>query len=532
MSRRGLGVAVVAAWLALVALHVRREAFRTPEDLLAASAAALGPGSHFYTVRADGRAIGMASSRLDTLPDGFVYDDLLTLDLPALDTLHRVTVRTRLTLDRSLAVRSFAFSLDSEIGRFTADGETDADGTLSMRIGDDRGARRHELPADVLLPAALTLRLAASGRLEVGAELEARVFDPSVLETRTVRLAVTARDTVLVPDSVIPAAGGGWSVQTYDTVPAWTVEQEFAGIRVRSRVDADGRLVSADSPLGFGMERTAFELARSEWEDASAEPAGAAGYGSVIEGTAIATGVLADARVRDALAVRLLGVELDRFDLSGGRQSLSGDTLRVRREALPDAVGWRLPWGADGALASGPEPVGARARLGGRARDAETRGPEPGALESTALIQADDPRILRAAREIARGETDPLAVARALNDWVHDALEKDITLSVPSALQVLEAREGDCNEHTVLYVALARALGLPARTAAGLVHVDGRFYYHAWPEVWLDGRWVAVDPTLDQFPADASHLRFLVGGLARQVELVRLIGRLDLEVVP
>ncbi len=120
--------------------------------------------------------------------------------------------------------------------------------------------------------------------------------------------------------------------------------------------------------------------------------------------------------------------------------------------------------------------------------------------------------------------------ARRLTDWVHDNLDKRITLSVPSARQVLEARRGDCNEHTVLYVALARAAGLPARTAAGLVYVRGRFYYHAWPEVWLD-RWVPVDPTLGQFPADASHLRFVVGGLARQVELVRLIGKLRLDIV-
>lgn len=114
--------------------------------------------------------------------------------------------------------------------------------------------------------------------------------------------------------------------------------------------------------------------------------------------------------------------------------------------------------------------------------------------------------------------------------WVHEELEKRITVSVPSALEVLETRRGDCNEHTVLYVALARAVGLPARTAAGLVYVDGRFYYHAWPEVYIDG-WVAVDPTFGQFPADAAHLRFTVGGLARQVELIQLVGRLTLEVV-
>ena len=77
---------------------------------------------------------------------------------------------------------------------------------------------------------------------------------------------------------------------------------------------------------------------------------------------------------------------------------------------------------------------------------------------------------------------------------------------------------------------MARALGLPARTAVGLVYLDGSFFYHAWPEVWL-GEWVAVDPTFGQYPADAAHIRFVVGGLAQQVEIIRLIGRLNIEVL-
>ena len=101
---------------------------------------------------------------------------------------------------------------------------------------------------------------------------------------------------------------------------------------------------------------------------------------------------------------------------------------------------------------------------------------------------------------------------------------------MPSAVQVLESGQGDCNEHTVLYVALARSLGLPTRTAVGLAYVNGAFYYHAWPEVWL-GDWVAVDPTFGQSPADAGHIRFIVGGLAQQVEIVRLIGQLEIEVL-
>jgi transglutaminase/protease-like cytokinesis protein 3 len=130
----------------------------------------------------------------------------------------------------------------------------------------------------------------------------------------------------------------------------------------------------------------------------------------------------------------------------------------------------------------------------------------------------------------AQWRQNPKGVAAQLTTSVYRMLEKSITFSVPNAVQVLQTLRGDCNEHTVLYVALARALGLPARTAVGLVYVNGAFFYHAWPEVWLD-EWVAVDPTFGQVPADASHIRFVIGGLAQQVEIVRLIGNLDIEVL-
>jgi transglutaminase-like putative cysteine protease len=109
-------------------------------------------------------------------------------------------------------------------------------------------------------------------------------------------------------------------------------------------------------------------------------------------------------------------------------------------------------------------------------------------------------------------------------------VKKQITLGVPDALQVLASHRGDCNEHTQLYVAIARAAGIPARAAAGLAYLDGKFYYHAWPEVYL-GTWVAVDPTFDQFPADAAHLRFVNGGLGEQAALLRLMGRLKIDLL-
>ena len=145
-------------------------------------------------------------------------------------------------------------------------------------------------------------------------------------------------------------------------------------------------------------------------------------------------------------------------------------------------------------------------------------------------IESDDARIRAQARQIVGREDDPARAARLIHDWVAKQVAARVVGGAPGAVRVLETRNGDCNEHTVLYVALARAAGLPARAVAGLLYRGGRFYYHAWPEVYL-GDWVAVDPTLDQFPADAAHVRFVIGGLARQVELVRLIGSLKLEVL-
>jgi transglutaminase-like putative cysteine protease len=123
-----------------------------------------------------------------------------------------------------------------------------------------------------------------------------------------------------------------------------------------------------------------------------------------------------------------------------------------------------------------------------------------------------------------------------LTRHVNAILEKKPTVSLPSAREVLRTKIADCNEHTALYVAMARALGIPARIAVGLTFVRGAFYYHAWPEVYLEagsnrGYWLPVDPTLNQFPADATHLRLARGGLDRQAAILPLIGRMKMEVL-
>ena len=120
--------------------------------------------------------------------------------------------------------------------------------------------------------------------------------------------------------------------------------------------------------------------------------------------------------------------------------------------------------------------------------------------------------------------------------WLGRSMTQANVVGVPSALETLRSLRGDCNEHTTLFTALARSLGIPTRPVAGIVYSEtifeeGAFYYHAWPEVWLGDRWVPVDPTFGQFPADATHLGLIEGDLDKQMEIMGVIGRLKLKLI-
>jgi transglutaminase-like putative cysteine protease len=157
-------------------------------------------------------------------------------------------------------------------------------------------------------------------------------------------------------------------------------------------------------------------------------------------------------------------------------------------------------------------------------------------LRPELFLESDAPEIRAEAEKAAAGAATPRLRAERLTRHVHAIIEKRPTVSLPSAREVLQTRVGDCNEHTALYVAMARSLGLPARIAVGLVYLRGAFYYHAWSEVWIAespsrGLWLPVDPTLNQFPADATHVRLARGGLDRQAAIVGFIGRAKLDIL-
>lgn len=151
-------------------------------------------------------------------------------------------------------------------------------------------------------------------------------------------------------------------------------------------------------------------------------------------------------------------------------------------------------------------------------------------LASSEWVQSGDPEIQKLAKEIVGDETSVLRAALKIMEWVHENMSPQPTAGIPSAQQVLKNKRGDCNEYTVLFTALARAAGIPTRMIAGLVYQNGRFFYHAWPGIYA-GRWVSVDPTLNQAPVDVTHLPLVIGDVKEQVSLAGHLGQIKVVIL-
>jgi hypothetical protein len=510
MNRRALFTAGVLA-LGLLGLGAFAGREMRPESSGRGAAARVMPGTLYYAVEQGGEQIGFASSKVEVDGDRFSVADHLVADVIVGGERKRASIAISAQSSRPPMFDSFNAVLDAEAGTILASGRVLGDSALRLVIEMPDAPPDTQLIAlsrAPVLPTMVPIALIMRGQPRVGQTTTLAVFDPILLGVGDVTFAVEAESLFVIADSASFAARERRHRITHsDTVRAWRIagDRGMAG-GFSGWIDARGRIVQAVQPGNLQMRRTAYELAYDAWHlHRGATPPGGTSDRDIMETTAIGASASVSQGSMSQLRVRLWNVSLEGYELEGERQRLAGDTLIVAREAASALrAPFRLPM----------------ATTTDRRRELV---PEP-------LLQSDAPEIVALAHRIADGERDPAKVAERLTRWVHDSLEKRISLGVPNALQVLRSRSGDCNEHTQLFIALSRALGLPARGAAGLALLGGKFYYHAWPEVYL-GQWVPVDPTFGQFPADAAHLRFVIGGLLRQADLLRLVGALQIEIV-
>jgi transglutaminase-like putative cysteine protease len=474
---------IVAAWLGQMGLLFNRTFLQASSLNLAADLSRYGTSAHWKGVYYRGEKIGFVVGQTLATSDGFELQEDGQLQMAMLGATTAARIHTSARVDKAFALRSFAFSLDPGTGAVSVNGTLDGrrlDLTITTPSGTRTESRELEEPPALSLN--LSRRLAAEG-LAPGQHRELTVFDPATLRNAPMSLDVEARE-------MVRAAGR--------PVPAFKVRMRFGGLVSTSWITDVGEVVREESPMGLIVVKETRNRATAlavpgDVQTDMLETAAIVAQGPKID----------DPATVERLRVRFEGVEIGGPDLDGAGQTAAGNEIEVRDSS---------------ARAPGPrDPEAARY------------------LAAEPFLESDAPEVRDEAVKAVQGVEGTRARAERLVRYVNALLEKKPTVSLPSAREVLRTKVGDCNEHTALYVAMARALGIPSRIAVGLVHLHGAFYYHAWPEAYIEergrGLWMPVDPTLNQFPADVTHLRLARGGLDRQAVILPLIGRARLRIL-
>lgn len=134
-------------------------------------------------------------------------------------------------------------------------------------------------------------------------------------------------------------------------------------------------------------------------------------------------------------------------------------------------------------------------------------------LQSTGNIDIND-EIEKKAYELSQGSDDLYEVVFNIADYINENVEYNLYYKDynKKASWVFENKEGVCDEFSTLFIAMCRALKIPARFVSGIAYsnieeMEG-FGNHAWAEVYFpDYGWVPFDITYKQLGyVDTTHI--------------------------
>ncbi|RLC25811.1 MAG: hypothetical protein DRH56_05325 [Deltaproteobacteria bacterium] len=483
------GAGVIVFWLVMLGMLVKKISFNnSPQlaEIISKKNESFASGHReWMEIYLKGKKVGYAVNQVTPVEDDFLVQEeiFLRLDLPGRTA--DINSLSRSITDRAFRLKSFRFRMISGAVTYRVSG-TVTGRRMSLEMGEGKARRRISLALSEPPVMGSGMAWFFRGRKPVvGRAYRFSVFDPSTLSQKEMTIRVAGRDTVIIARVRHPAI---------------RLEGVFLGQPVTFWLDENGGVLKETGLMGFTLVRSSAANAPRNLA------AGEGGNFYRLSAVSVKRKLKAPARLR-YLKLRVRGMETSSFDpvfLNRGRQRFRSGVLEITRETIPGDAGYRIPY---------------------RAADEVSffLRPEPN-------IESDDPVVAARAKRIVKETRNPVTAARRIMSWVYENVEKRPVVNVPSAAAVLRTRAGDCNEHAVLLAALLRAAGIPARLCVGLVYARGRFYYHAWVEAYL-GKWISMDPTFNQMPADVTHIKLVQGGLEKQVAIIGVIGRIGLEIL-
>jgi len=481
------GIIIVAFWLVMMVLLIKRQEFNsTVSEQVSENEAGYIDSSQkeWKEIFLKDRKVGYSVSFIRPFKDGYFMQDEVFLRLNLMGLDKGIYTITQTNTDKNFIIKDFVFKMNSGVVSYNISGKVEGD-RLLVKTGTagDKNTREVMLSEPPVISAGME-HLFKTRKMQVGETFRAPFFDPSTMIQKEAVFRIAAKESLKI------------NRIEYNT---FRVEAEMWSNPITLWVDESGVVLKEEGFMGLVM-------IKSSAANASIDIEGSDDYYDM-------TAVSVDKSLPTNLE-RLIYLKL-RLNLKDGtrpytipdkteRQSLDKDIMMIRLEKMPSVLSGDTNYNRDDSL----EPY----------------------LKPEFNIESDSDEMIAKADAIVGDEKSPVLKAKRLLNWVFDNIDKKPVVSVPSALEVLETRVGDCNEHATLLTALLRASGIPARLSVGLVYNRGRFYYHAWTEAYL-GKWISMDATLNQMPVDVSHICLVYGNLDKQVEIMGLIGRLKLEVL-
>ena len=287
------------------------------------------------------------------------------------------------------------------------------------------------------------------------------------------------------PTEVLTLEDGVHSGQRFEMI--------FQGTKMTVWIDYKGRVLKEEGLLGFRLIRSTREKARKM--DQGSGPDLATEMSIPVQNPP-------DPKSVKKMILKLSPALTD-IPQTEGRQRVSGSRVTIEKESLTPDDTYILPY---------------------------QQGDQDRYLADHPALTLKDPRLQKALKEALGNEKDAYRAVIRLNTWVFHLLKKTPTLSMPRAVEILNRREGDCNEHATLLLALLRAAGIPSRMVLGVTLLRDRFFYHAWVEAYMGPKWISLDPTFNQVPADVTHLKLAEGLEEGMASLLPIIGKLKIEI--
>ena len=451
-----------------------------PEELASFSIERVPEKESWMNILQNGRKIGSSHTFISKTRKGYLLKETLYIRLNTMGLIQDLILKTAGNLNKDFTLSSFGFDISSGRFHFSAQGSVSGN-ILTVKTHHFGSTKEvHTKIKEKLYASSGIVNAAYASGMKPGDEFSLHVFDPMSMSTEPVTIKVIGKE-------IIPNMG----IQKN----SMKVAVQFQGATQLAWIGENGEVIREKGLLGLSLEKTTrkdalFGLLAESSQDLS-------------EIASIKSNVIFDNPLKlERIKVEISGINTKDVHLEGGRQVLKDKVLTIQKEDLAKLH--------DDVINMNTIP------------DRFVK-PEP-------FIESNHPKIMNLVEKIVTDDDTLLEKANKLMRWVNKNIEKRPVLSLPDALATLTNKVGDCNEHAVLLAALSRAAAIPARIEAGLVYLNGRFYYHAWNLLYI-GKWITADATFGQLPADVTHIRFSSGRVQQQLDIMNVIGKVKLYIL-